>query len=263
MKRTLIIFLFSVLLIGCSESSILDKYQWIDLTHAFDSTTLYWPNNPSGFILHEESKGQTPGGYFYASNSLSAPEHGGTHLDAPIHFSGSGKTADRLILTDLIGEAISIDVSDSALNNRNYQITPNDLIKWESINGPIPDNSIVLFYTGYGKFYPDRLTYFGTNQLGSQAIPLLSFPGIHPEAAQWLVQNRKIKAVGLDTPSLDYGKSVDFRTHQILMAENIPGFENLAGLDLIPAKGAVVFAMPMKIKNGSGGPLRIIAGIPN
>jgi kynurenine formamidase len=115
--------------------------------------------------------------------------------------------------------------------------------------------------TGYGKFYPDRAGYFGTTKRGLEAIPELHFPGIGPEAASWLMKNRKVKAMGLDTPSLDYGQSKDFQTHRVLLGENKPGFENLANLDQLPVKGAYIVALPMKIGGGSGGPLRIAAAV--
>ena len=103
------------------------------------------------------------------------------------------------------------------------------------------------------------MLYMGTNQSGPEAVALLHFPGLHPDAARWLVSERKIKAIGLDTPSIDYGRSSDFLSHRILFAENIPAFENLANLDQLPATGAYVIGLPMKIKGGSGGPLRIAA----
>ena len=125
----------------------------------------------------------------------------------------------------------------------------------------MPDNVIVLFRTGYGQYYPDALKYFGTDKKGEEALPLLHFPGIDPQLAEWLIKNRKIKAVGLDTPSIDYGQSTDFQTHRILLDENIPAFENLANLNLLPEKNIYIVALPMLLKDGSGGPLRIIASV--
>mgnify|MGYP002065381473 CR=1 FL=1 len=120
-------------------------------------------------------------------------------------------------------------------------------------------STVAQVRTGYGQFWPDRQKYLGTDQRGPEAVAELHFPGLHPDAARWLVQNRKIKAFGLDTPSLDYGQSTHFETHQVLNGANIPGFENIANLDQLPAKGSWVIALPMLIRNGSGAPLRMVA----
>ncbi|WP_425637857.1 cyclase family protein [Algoriphagus yeomjeoni] len=234
---------------------------WIDLSYAFDSTTLYWPNNPDGFQHRVDAEGVTDLGYYYSSYTILTPEHGGTHLDAPIHFYEKGETVDELPLSKLTGAAVMIDVSALALADRDYLIDSAAIMNWEAEHGEIPEQAMVLFRTGFGKFYPDREAYFGTAKTGADAIPELHFPGIQPETALWLAKSRNVKAVGLDTPSLDYGQSKDFAAHQALMENQIPGFENVANLDLLPATGIYVIALPMKIKGGSGGPLRIIATV--
>jgi kynurenine formamidase len=165
-------------------------------------------------------------------------------------------------LDRLTGEAAVIDVSNNALKNADYLVTITDIEGWEKTNGRLPADIIILFHTGYGSFYPDAKKYLGTDERGAEAVAKLHFPAIGPAAAEWLVKNRKIKAVGVDVASVDYGQSKDFKTHQILYEQNIPGFENVANLDKLPAKGAFIIALPMKIKGGSGGPLRIVAIIP-
>jgi len=260
---TLTVAIAACMLTACNNnenslSELLNKGKWIDLSYEFSVQTLYWPNNPSGFRLDTISEGTTAGGYYYSSFGFSAPEHGGTHLDAPVHFAAQGLSADKLKLYQLTGDAVIIDVSAKTLKDRDYLISINDIKAWEEKYGTINENTIVLFKTGYGKFYPDAEKYFGTSEKGAEGISKLHFPGIDPSAAEWLVQH-KIKAVGLDTPSIDYGQSKDFKTHQVLMGANIPAFENVANLDQLPATGAYIVALPMKIKNGSGGPLRIIA----
>lgn len=238
-----------------------DDLAWIDLTHTFDSTTLYWPNNAKPFLHSTDAEGFTDKGFYYSSYSICTPEHGGTHLDAPIHFAAGKQTADQIPLTHLTGRAVLLDVSKKALANRDYLVSVADCEAWEKEHGRIPDGTIVLIRTGYGQFYPNREKYFGSAKTGPEALPELHFPGIDPAAAEWLVRERKVKAVGLDTPSLDYGQSKDFKTHQVLMGNNVPGFENLAALDQLPADQIYVVALPMKIGGGSGGPLRIIAAI--
>jgi len=233
----------------------------IDLTYAFSEETIYWPTAKS-FALEKVADGVTPGGYYYAANNFSAAEHGGTHLDAPIHFSEGKFTSDEIPLEQLVGAAIVVDVSAAAATNRDYQVSVADFEAWEQTHGKISDKAIVLLRTGYGKFWPNREQYLGTAEFGAEVVAKLHFPGLHPEAAKWLVDNRKISAIGLDTPSIDYGQSTRFESHVTLFSANIPAFENVANLEQLPAKGATVIALPMKIKGGSGGPLRIIAVAP-
>ncbi len=263
MKRFLV--LVWVLAGACNtHQPVAEKFsnlKWIDLTYTFDSSTLYWPNNPTSFVHHTDAEGKTPLGYYYSSYSFCAPEHGGTHIDAPVHFAENKLTLDKVPLSSLMGNAVVVDVSAKALANRDYLVSIEDVQQWEKENGELAPDMIILFRTGYGKFYPDREKYFGTSKTGEEAIPELHFPGIDPECTRWLVEKKNIKALGLDTPSMDYGQSKDFKTHQVLLGANKPGFENLANLDQLPSKGIYVVALPMKIGKGSGGPLRIIASV--
>jgi kynurenine formamidase len=244
-----------------SLQDVLAKGRWIDLTYDFSDKTLYWPNNPEGFRLDTQFNGITAGGFYYSSNAIYAPEHGGTHLDAPVHFAEGKWSADQIPVDKLIGDAVVVDVAHKAKENADYLISVQDITAWETTNGTLPDDVILLFRTGWGAYYPDAAKYLGTGEKGDSGVAKLHFPSIHPDLAAWLVKERKIKAVGIDVASVDYGQSKDFKTHQILYAENIPGFENLANLEKLPAKGAYLVALPMKIKDGSGGPLRVIAWV--
>jgi kynurenine formamidase len=230
----------------------------VDLTHAFDASTIYWPTE-AGFALSQEHAGVTAKGYYYASNAFSAPEHGGTHLDAPLHFWESGVPVDGIPLEQLIGPAVLVDVAEKVRANRDHQISVDDFLAWEKTNGIIPKGAIVLVRTGFGEYWPDRKRYLGTDERGEGAVAKLHFPGLLPHAAEWLADTRKIHAFGLDTASLDHGPSKDFATHVALFRRGIPGFENVANLERLPAKGFTVIALPMKIAGGSGGPLRIVA----
>ena len=238
-----------------------DGGRWIDLTHTFDASTIYWPTDTAGFQLDVLAHGVGEGGFFYSSNAFASAEHGGTHLDAPIHFAEGRLSADEIPLSGLIGPAAVVDVSDRA--HPDYLLSVEDLTAWESAHGELPNGGILLVHTGWGAHWPDRASYLGTDRAGPSAVPELHFPGISPEAAEWLVAGRGIVAVGIDTPSIDYGQSTDFMAHRILYAENISGFENVAGLEGLPATGAFVVALPMKIGGGSGGPLRIVAFVPD
>lgn len=243
--------------------TLLSDGKWVDLSYDFSDQTLYWPNNPTGFKLDTQFNGITAAGFYYSSNAFFTPEHGGTHMDAPVHFAKGKWSSDEIPLQQLLGEAIVIDISTKVGSNADYLILVADVEAWEKEHGTIPDNAIVLFNTGWGKFYPNAEKYLGTNAKGDAAVANLHFPSISPELATWLVKNRKPKAVGIDVASVDYGQSKDFQTHQILYTENIIGFENVANIDALPVKGSFVIALPMKIKNGTGGPLRMIAWIPN
>lgn len=235
--------------------------RWIDLTHEFSADTLYWPT-AQRFQLEVESRAFTERGYFYAANRYRASEHGGTHIDAPIHFAEHGKTVDQLPIEQLVGTAVVVDVSAKAVENADYLVTVADFEAWEKVHGAIPPNAIVLLNTGFARHWPEVKKYLGTDQRGTEAVAKLHFPGLHPDAARWLLAERSIKAIGLDTASIDYGQSTLFETHRILLEKNVPAFENVASLDQLPATGACIVALPMKIKDGSGGPLRIVAWVP-
>ena len=230
----------------------------VDLSHPFDAQTVYWPTE-EGFKLEKEHDGLTDKGYYYASNKFCAPEHGGTHIDAPRHFAAGANTVDQIPPEQLMGHAIVIDVTKQSEANRDYLVSVDDFSNWEKQNGQVPDGSIVLIRTGFAKYWPDRVRYMGTDERGANAVAKLHFPGLSPEAARWLTTSRSIKAIGLDTPSIDFGQSTLFETHQILFAKNIPAFENVGDMAALPLKNFDVIAMPMKIGGGSGGPLRILA----
>ena len=247
---------------GPDLSTIFDgsSGNWVDLTYPYSEDAVYWPT-AEGFRLEEVAYGETEGGWFYSSYNYSASEHGGTHFDAPIHFARDRDTNERVPLSRLIGPAAVVDVSQKATPD--YLVSVADIQEWESRHGPLPDGVILLLNTGWGERWPDPLLYLGTEKTGPKAVPELHFPGLDPEAARWLVENRNIASLGIDTPSIDYGQSATFQTHRILYAENLAGFENLANLDQVPEWGAYVVALPMKIEGGSGGPLRIVAFIPD
>ena len=238
-----------------------EAVRWIDLTHLFDEEAIYWPT-AERFALDTVAEGTTEAGYYYSAFRFSAAEHGGTHMDAPVHFHTGGTTAEAVPLARLVGPAAVVDVSDSAAANSDYRVTVADLRAWEEAHGRLPEGSIVLLRTGWDERWPDPERYLGTAERGPEAVPDLHFPGLHPDAARWLVEERAIAALGLDTPSIDHGQSEEYMAHRVLYAAGIPGFENVANLGELPAAGAYVVALPMKIAGGSGAPLRIVAVVP-
>ncbi len=233
----------------------------IDLTHSFGADTIVWPTEQD-FRLVIQQAGETVVGYYYASNRLEMAEHGGTHIDAPIHFVRGGQTLDQIPLERLVGSAIRIDVSAQCGRDRDYRVTIQDFEQWEAAHGQIPSRAIVLVDTGFARYWPSRQDYLGTELRGSEGVRALHFPGLHPEAAAWLVRERQVKAVGIDTASIDYGQSTQFETHVALLSQNVPVFENLGDLRGLPDREFDVIALPMKIAGGTGGPLRVIAVVP-
>jgi kynurenine formamidase len=247
-----------VLLAGCATTGIAlpERGRWLDLTHPFDAQTIYWPTNPSGFVLEPLHFGPTPRGYFYAANRFCAPEHGGTHLDAPIHFAASGATADQLDMRHFAAYSVVIDMRQAAARDRDARLFADAVTAFEQAHGAIAPGTIVLVRTGWSARWPDKERYLG----GSDAADL-HFPGLDASAARLLVA-RHVAAVGIDTASIDHGPSKDFPVHQVLLGAGIPVFENLAALDAMPPRGAFILALPMKIAGGSGAPLRIVAVLP-
>lgn len=236
------------------------RVELVDLTWPFDQHTLYWPSSPGGFELRALARGVTPGGWFYAANSFCAPEHGGTHLDAPIHFAEGRRTADQLPLTQLVAPVVVIDASAAAARDPDYRLSAADVRAWEAEHGRVAAGSIVLLRTGWGARWPDRRAYFGDDTPG--ATEGLHFPSYGEEAAQLLVGERRVAALGVDTASIDHGPSRDFRVHRVAAAADVPGLENVAHLERVPARGAWLIALPMHVAGGSGGPVRIIAAVP-
>ncbi len=230
----------------------------VDLSHSFNRRTIYWPT-ATKFKLTEVADGQTEGGWHYSANDFQAAEHGGTHLDSPIHFSANGDTAEDVPLRKVVGSAVNVDVRSQANADRDHLVSVADIEAFEAANGRIAPNTIVLLRTGWSSRWPDARRYLGTARRGEAAVPELHFPGLHVDAARFLVAQRRIRAIGIDTASIDRGQSTMFEAHRVLAAAQVPVFENVANLDRLPADGFHVIALPMKIEGGSGGPLRAMA----
>ena len=235
----------------------------MDLSYSYDEHTLFWPT-AQPFRLQKVAEGMTDNGYFYAANDFTTSEHGGTHIDAPVHFAQGRRTVDQ----------IPLERSDRRRGARSMcpaRPQPIPTIRCtEAISsngrpamGGFRAGAIVLLRTGFGRFWPDAVKYLGTADRGAEAVARLHFPGLHPDAARWLTTERSVHAVGLDTASIDFGQSTLFETHRVLMEKNVPALENLANLDRLPEIGFYLIALPIKIGGGSGGPLRAVAVLPS
>jgi len=237
---------------GVLERALEGKGQIIDLTHKLSPSIPYWPGDtykPFHFevIATLEKDGVYSGAFCMA-------EHMGTHVDAPNHFEAGQASVDALELRQLIAPAVVINVREQVAKDPDYRLTVEDLKGWEKANGKIESSALVFMYTGWDSRWNDVRAY--RNQDEHQ---VMHFPGFSPEAAQFLVSERSINGIGIDTLSVDYGPSKDFRVHHIMHGAGKYHVENAANLGKLPAKGAIVIVAPIPIEGGSGGPARVFA----
>jgi len=234
----------------------------LDMTYPFDDAAIYWPT-ATPFRLTKVAWGVSPGGWWYASNDFSASEHGGTHADAPIHFARGGRTMEQIPLAEWIGPAVKVDVTGKCRSNRDYLLTKEDVLGWETTHGRMPPHSWVIMQTGIDTTaYPNRREVLGTEKTGPDALPELSFPGFSEDVVGFLLADRGITGIAIDTPSIDYGRSADFKAHRVLCGAGKLALENIANLDRLPASGATLYVIPMLIRGGSGAPARVFAILP-
>lgn len=231
------------------------KVQLIDLTHPLNEKNPFWPG-PKYFPFKLETIATLEkDGVF--SMSFCVPEHYGTHLDAPNHFEKGLISVDQISTKDLIGPAIVINVEKHVAKDPDYRLSIDDIKDWENRYGPIPQDGIVFMYTGWDKRWSDVKKYRNMDAKG-----VMHFPGFSKEAVEFLVKKRDIKAIGIDTLSVDYGSSKDFVVHHISSGAGRYNLENVANLDKLPPKGATLIVAPIKIEGGTGGPTRIFALLP-
>jgi kynurenine formamidase len=260
MRRPCVVLALTVL--ACRPSTPLDLsgFEVVDLSHGYSPATLYWPTSPGGFTFTPIHVGPTPAGFFYSAYSFSSPEHGGTHLDAPVHFDSAGTSVDRVPLDRLVAPAVVIEVTAQAAADPDYRLTVADVEAFEAAHGRIAPGTMVLLRTGWSARWGNRKAYFGDDTPGDASK--LHFPGYGDEAARLLIEERVVSTLGIDSPSVDHGPSADFVVHRRGAPHGVPNLENLTNLDRLPATGATVIALPMKIEGGSGAPLRAVALVP-
>jgi kynurenine formamidase len=257
------VILMACILITTFLNSQEKNRRLLDMTYPYDENTIYWPTAKS-FHLEKVSWEVSEGGWWYASNEFSASEHGGTHADAPIHFSQNGRTIDQIPLEEWIGPAVKLDVTKKCANNRDYILSLEDIASWEAEHGKIPDKAWIIMYTGIGtKYYPNKKKVLGTDKTGEAALSELNFPGFSLESVEFLLKTRNITGIAIDTPSIDFGRSKDFMAHRVLFAADKLALENIANLDKLPSSGATLYVIPMLIREGTGSPARVFAILPD
>jgi kynurenine formamidase len=232
------------------------KLKIVDLGWPLNDKGPFWPaENYEPFRLKTIATLENNG---VLSKFFCSPEHLGTHLDAPNHFEKNQPSVDQIDPANLFAAGVVVDISTQADADADYRLTRADLDEWEKRNGRIPGGALVLLKTGWGRFWDNPARYRSQDAAGK-----MHFPGYSVEAARWLVQERHIKGVGIDTLSIDYGPSKDFAVHHIVNSVGRYALENLAALERLPVRGFFVVVAPIKIETGSGGPARVFAILPN
>lgn len=231
------------------------KLHLVDLGWPLNDASPYWPaENYEPFRLTTIATLEKNG---VLSKAFYCPEHLGTHLDAPNHFEKNQPAVDQINPANLFARGVRIDISTQADADADYRLTTGDVDDWEKKHGRIPENAVVLLDTGWARHWNNYPRYKNQDPMGK-----LHFPGYSAEAAKFLVTDRQVKGLGIDTLSIDHGPSKDFVVHHIVNGAGRYGLENLTHLDQLPAKGFYIFAAPIKIETGSGGPARVFAILP-
>lgn len=229
--------------------------QMLDLTHALNDKSPFWPGEDyQPFQLRTIATLDKNG---VSSKAFAMPEHFGTHLDAPNHFEQGQPSVDEISATDLFAPGIAIDISLQAEMDPDYLLSVADVTTWEKSHGRIPDRAIVLLNTGWGRHWNNSMRYRNQDALGK-----MHFPGYSAEAARWLVKERSVRAIGIDTLSIDHGPSKDFVVHHIINGAGRYALENIANVDKLPARNFFLIVAPIKISTGTGGPTRLFAIVP-
>jgi len=228
----------------------------VDLTHDLNEGSPFWPEGTEPFPFHAKAVATFERDGCFA-RTLQIPEHFGTHMDAPLHFDPNGASLDQIAVEKFVVPAVVVDVTAAAASSPDYRVTVADLEQWVSAHGPMPSGCAVLIHTGWASRWPSQERYVSQDAQG-----VMHFPGLSIEAARYLLDHAHPVSIGIDTPSVDYGQSNDFKVHQLTMAAGLYHLEDLANLDLLPATGACLIALPMKLRGGSGSPTRVLALVP-
>ena len=244
----------AVAVAACSSLPLLAQSpNVVDLGHPLSATDPSWEGTPA-FQRTPVATFEKDG---YAAARITVDEHFGTHLDAPAHFAKGGWTVDQIPVDRFYRPGVCLDVSAQASSNADYRVTVDDIKRFEASEGAIPSGAVALIATGWDKFWNDRGRYM------NERAGVKHFPGLSPEAVAYLAKDRHVVGIGIDTPSIDYGPSTAFEAHKVSMPLNVYHIENAARLTSLPRKGFTVIVAPIAIREGSGGPARLFAILPN
>nr|XP_034317591.1 isatin hydrolase isoform X3 [Crassostrea gigas] len=229
----------------------------VDLSHRQDGNSLTWPGNPSYNFTQLFRGFAELYGFWYENNHFAMPEHMGTHIDAPVHTTQGMWKTDQIPIEKLYGPGVIINVKEKVKSNPDYRVTVDDLLMWEKKYGEMPRRAVAIMNSGWSSKYPNITLVFGSPKPSNESS--FHFPSWHEDAVTWLINKRQINAVGVDTPSTDYGMSSTFPCHTILGKNRVVGMENVANLDNVPESGSTIYIPVLNIADGSGGPARVFA----
>jgi len=225
----------------------------VDLTYALNDRLPKWPGDSRVFEAQENASIANDG---YFTRHVWMLEHYATHMDAPAHFVAGQATVDQIPPQKLFGPAVVIDVTENVKDDVDYRLQPRRIERWERQHGRIPPGAIVLLRTGWSKRWPDEQRYRNMGRGGN-----MRFPGYGVEAVKLLVK-RGVVGLGIDTLSVDYGRSKEFEVHKLSHGAGLYHLENLAYLGALPETGASLVVAPIKLEGGSGGAARVFAILP-
>ena len=220
----------------------------IDLSHTIDQCMPLWPGDPLTEFITVANR-DVDGFYL---RKISIGEHTGTHLTAPLTFHPNGSSVDQYPLESLVAPGVTVDISDRTSMNPDYTMSVTDLINWERKYGPISDGSIVLALTGWQQKWRAPENY-----LGIDTMSRLHFPGFSLEAAQFLLDHRRIHGLGIDTHGIDPGLDNTFSVSKLMLQEPRIVLANLTNLNKLPAKGFTLTIAILKLQGGSGSPASV------
>jgi kynurenine formamidase len=224
----------------------------IDLSHPLYEGMPYWTTG-APFRMIQEADYTDQGYQFYR---YEMDENAGTHIDAPAHFIPGKHGIDEIPLEQLLVPAVVMDIQQRVRENHDYRLSDSDIYAWEERYGRVPPQSLVILNTGWYPRFTNPDGYLNKDENG-----IMHFPGFAPDSAELLVQ-RDVVGIGIDTPSVDHGPSMDFPVHRVMLGAERYQIENLANLAQLPATGCWVFIGVLKVRKGVEAPARILALLP-
>ena len=225
----------------------------VHLSHIIDPEIPLWPGDPP--VEFETVTELEKDGYYLRRFSLG--EHIATHMNAPNSFYPQGISIDQYPAESLIAKAVVIDIRQQVGTNPDYALTLSDVLAWEQPYGQIPQGSVVLLFTGWQSKWSDQKAFINSDTAGG-----LHFPGFSSEATQFLLSQRQIAGVGIDTHGVDSGQDITFATNRLVLEQSRIVLENLTNLDQLPAVGTTLIMGVLRLKGGSGSPATVLALVP-